>query len=444
MDDIINNQYRIDLKLGSGGFSEVYLATDIQSDKKVAIKKIILNESDSKKAMLFLDKVHSEIEAMKILKHPNIVGYLDTIVGKNVWYIIMEYCDAGTFDDVIKYCQEMTESKNPQFDREAVVYYYMNQLREALIYLNELGYAHRDIKSANILLKKSIGDNENNQKGYSIDKKLIVKVADFGLIKNLNGISLDELNPMKTICGSPLFMAPELMLGHTYNSKADLWSTGVIMYQLLFGEYPHDASSIKQLVENVKTKNINFHLNKDYTSPCFDILVKLLDKDPRKRIDWEDFFNHEWFKKWKKGYFNDRRNTSPMNSLCITNRSKPIATPLMTPTTYIYSSSLGESNLSRMKSFEYLRNYKPGSYADYSASYPLVEKNKNISDSKSNNLTDIDYWRQNNSIELSKSNLRNRIFSTSLTKSTLNLESRKSTPSSTSGDLSLSSIIVPD
>lgn len=318
--DLIGNKYRLtDKKIGSGGFSEVFLGyyfatgketetiTDLsEKGEKIAIKKIsLLQENLQEKDAL--GKIQMEVETMQKLDHPNIVQYYDLVKTEFEWYIIMEYCNCGTFDDVIKYNERMSKERSLHFNRELNTYYYLNQLKEALNYIRRLGYIHRDIKPMNVLIVGTDLEDQPIDKifatiDYYFDKKLTVKLADFGLAKNY-----DENNEtlMNTICGSPLYMAPELILNKEYNATADLWSFGIIMYQMLFGVHPQNATSYQQLIRNLKFKSIDFHYGKNYTLQCYDLLTKLLTKDPKKRINWFDFFNHSWFRYWTENIDTD-------------------------------------------------------------------------------------------------------------------------------------------
>ena len=285
--EIINDKYRIEnIKLGAGGFSEVFLGTNIETNQNVAIKKVSLLQKSFKDEKVRA-KLTMEIELMKKLNHPNIVNYYDLSTSNTDWYIIMEYCNAGTLDHVIKYNEMMSKKKEINFNREENTYYYMNQLKNALNYFRELGYMHRDIKPMNVLLIKNNKEEEINYQNNTIDfessnnynhsEKLIVKLADFGLARNYD----NEESLMNTICGSPLYMAPELIFNKEYNSQADLWSYGIIMYQMLFGVHPNNAFNFDELIKNLRSKDIDFHLTKNFNPYCFDLLKKLLVKNPQ-------------------------------------------------------------------------------------------------------------------------------------------------------------------
>lgn len=366
----IDDKYRIDDKIGSGGFSEVFLATDLSTGQKVAIKKVSLLQKSLQKTNV-LNKLSAEIELMKKLDHPNIVSYYDTIKTNVDWYIVMEYCNAGTLEDVIKFNESMGQKKDISFNREANTYYYLNQVKDALNYVRSQGYIHRDIKPMNILitqkelLNQSLVDsytmfksdeqiNQNIKDNLDCSQKLTVKLADFGLAKHY--MDCDDMLS-NTICGSPLYMAPELILNKKYNSKADLWSYGIIMYQMLFGINPNTATDFQQLVKNLRSKEIDFHLNKNFTTECFDLLTKLLAKDPNMRIDWSNLFKHKWFTRWE--------NAPTGDVIVNVNKTIPIQIPESKP------SSLGHSNLSKMKwNEEWFKGMKFGSYSKFPSSYP--------------------------------------------------------------------------
>jgi serine/threonine protein kinase len=171
---MINEKFMIENhKLGSGSFSEVFLGTDLSNQQKVAIKKISLTQKNN-----ILQKIDQEVSIMQKINHPNIVKYYDVIKSNDYLYIVMEYCNNGSLEDVIKY-HEITNN-TLSLNREENTYYYLEQLKEALNYIRKYGYIHRDIKPLNVLLTRStsLNDNKNN---FNKSEKLIVKLADFGL-----------------------------------------------------------------------------------------------------------------------------------------------------------------------------------------------------------------------------------------------------------------------
>ena len=316
--DVDINNYKIgNTILGRGTFSTVFYGSCITTGEHVAIKKIIFIEQKN------LDHVALEIDTMQKMNYVHIVKYHTVIRKPDHLYIVMEYCNYGTLDDVIAYNKKKLEEdsfenqSNIFIDLERNTLYYLYQLKNALNYINNLGYVHRDIKSQNVLLVHTGEENpmldfssentESNldllfggkgvykkEKNYHINQNIIVKLADFGLAKYVS--ETNEIDLMsKTVCGTPNYMAPELLIKGEYNSKVDLWAFGVIMYRMLFHTYPIQASSIPQLKVKMREVNINFNVSNNFTPKCFDLLIKLLDKNHKLRISWEYFFNHEWF-----------------------------------------------------------------------------------------------------------------------------------------------------
>ncbi|CAK1554330.1 unnamed protein product [Leptosia nina] len=253
-------------KLGSGSYSTVYKAyTKIGARSTVAIKCI--DKSRIKHSGAAVDNLVSEIRLMKSLSHPHIVHMKEfTWDSKNI-YIIMEYCCGG---DLSKYILRYGRVPEKQ------VLYFLQQLASALKFLREKGVAHMDLKPHNLLLHKGP------------DRKYVLKVGDFGFAQHLTS------EQMRCIRGSPLYMAPEMIAG-AYDARVDLWSTGVIMYECLFGRAPYSSSTIQELMEKVqKQAPIQIPANSSISPGCLDLLTRLLQHDPNKRISYEDFFSHEY------------------------------------------------------------------------------------------------------------------------------------------------------
>lgn len=377
--ETIKDKYKLEYLIGSGGFSEVYLATDLTNGEKLAIKKISLNQKSD-----IITKIDAEVKLMQKLRHKNIVEYYDVYRNETHWYIIMEYCNSGTFADVIKYNE--SQFKNKHIIREANTYYYLEQLREALIYIRKNNYIHRDIKPMNVLLTHQVikGPRSDFDKiSYDCSEKLIVKLADFGLA----GYRESDASLFDTICGSPLYMAPELILEKKYNSKADLWAYGVIMYEMLFGSHPNKALTLKNLIDNLKHKKINFDGNKNYTLQCSDILVKLLDKVDKKRLNWESFLTHGWFLYWKENL--DKRDSIPYHSHTGSLPDIHVSKDLIGKRLSIIPKS---DNLTSIKISDHSLNIKPKTYSEYAASYPPIKSTLPIPISKPISIP-LDKWK---------------------------------------------------
>lgn len=200
------------------------------------------------------------------------------------WYIILEYCEDG---DLGTFFYEKKKS-GENFSEEHVKKY-MIQIANVLKYLRDNNIVHRDIKPQNILLKKT------ESIGYDI------KLIDFNFARELDDNSLAN-----TICGTPLYMAPEIMKSNKkegYNSKSDLWSIGVLLYEMVYNSIPFiRANTIKQILEIINDgllfKPIPHFSNNG--SVCIHLLMRLLEQDINKRITWDEFFNHPFLKSFSE------------------------------------------------------------------------------------------------------------------------------------------------
>ena len=259
----LNNDFILyNKKLGKGAYSTVFLGWDINSSTNVAIKNIKLKSLKKKQ----IDKIKKEINIIEQLNHKNICKFLHYYHKKNNFYIILEYCDMN-LNTLLKKEKNLDEETTKEF---------MIELSDALLYLQNNYIAHRDIKPQNILLL----DNS-------------IKLTDFGLACYFN----NNTN-MTSMCGSPLYMAPEIINDDNgYNSKIDLWSSGIVMYQMLYGKTPFNASTHYELINKINDNKIKFP-NNDFSYHCLDLLAKLLTKNPDNRISWDDFFNHPFLNEY--------------------------------------------------------------------------------------------------------------------------------------------------
>ncbi|CAH0602305.1 unnamed protein product [Chrysodeixis includens] len=258
--------YVVTEKLGSGSYSTVYKAyTKVGARSIVAIKCV--DKSRVKHSGSAVDNLITEIRLLKSLTHPHIVHMKNfTWDDKNI-YIIMEYCCGG---DLSKYIHRYGRVPEKQ------VLYFLQQLASALKFLREKGVVHMDLKPHNLLLHKGS------------DGKYMLKVADFGFAQHMS------VECSRSVRGSPLYMAPEMLRGH-YDARVDLWSVGVIMYECLFGRAPYSSSTFKELVDKIqKQAPIEIPPRSSISPGCQDLLTRLLQHDPDRRITYEEFFAHEY------------------------------------------------------------------------------------------------------------------------------------------------------
>lgn len=250
--------------LGRGNFSHVYDGY-MCVYTPVAIKKIHMNATDKEKNQKYLK---SEIHIMKGLKHENIVNLLDVIWKDGQLNIILEQCGGG---DLKKYLDGKAM-------REEYVQFYAKQLSHGLEYLYNNSIVHRDLKPQNLLLNTD---------------HTILKISDFGFAKIIGADTLAQ-----TICGTPMYMAPEIMNVEPYTDKADLWSVGIILFEMFFARYPfHGMKNQYELMKLMKTDiKIEIPAKPLISNEAKSLIKGLLVKDPQKRMKWNDFFAHVWFK----------------------------------------------------------------------------------------------------------------------------------------------------
>jgi len=281
--------------LGSGAFGEVWLVRhkDLERDFAMKIIKKRKNKSNEEKEIL------NEIEILKKLDHPKILKIIDFYSKVKKYYIITEYCPEGElFNEIIK---------KGRFD-EGQTAFIINQILKAICYCHRNQIIHRDIKPENIMITK----REKNG-------CLQVKLIDFGTAK-----IFEKGQSENRYVGSSYYMAPEV-LKRKYDEKCDLWSIGVIFYILLTGRPPFDGNDDEEILKNVE---IGVYDKTSYPFPSLssyakDLINKLLQYDPKKRISAEEALEHQWFKtaEFKK---KDKVNTIPheLAKQLITNMTK--------------------------------------------------------------------------------------------------------------------------
>ena len=254
--------------LGSGAFGEVWLVhhKDLDRDFAMKIIKKRKNRSNDEKEIL------NEIEILKKLDHPKILKVIDFYSTTKKYYIITEYCPEGElFNEIIKV---------GKFD-EGQAAFIINQILKAVTYCHKMNIIHRDIKPENIMIT-------NREKNGCLQVKLI----DFGTAKIFEkGVQENKY------VGSSYYMAPEV-IKRKYDEKCDLWSIGVILYILLTGRPPFDGNDDEEILENVKK---GVYDKWAYPFPLLsahgkDLIFKLLQYDPKKRLSAEEAIEHPWFK----------------------------------------------------------------------------------------------------------------------------------------------------
>lgn len=264
----IFSYYNTDL-LGSGSFSTVYKGINTGNGQSVAIKEITLNNN-----VKLIECMKSEIKTMKLLNHINIVNLIEFYRFFDRAYIIMEYCEGGNLLDYINSTQM----------NEILVHDIAIQIRDAIHYIHNNGIIHRDLKPHNILITYN-----NDTRGQSPPTRHpLIKVCDFGFAK------ISEIN--ETMCGSPLYMSPEVLRGQKYTNSSDLWSFGIIMYQMITGDVPFNSGTIIELHNAYKNLSQISITPNSVSDQCKNLIESLLVIDQHTRIDTSTMYRHPWWK----------------------------------------------------------------------------------------------------------------------------------------------------
>ena len=251
-DSILANRYRIVERIGKGGMGEVFRGVDHVLEREVAIK--VLSERSDEVRQRFL----LEAQSMARLNHPNIVAVYDVGADANLSYIILEFVRGKTLREI--------DRKNLAFDTAITM---TIQVLEALQYAHSQGIIHRDIKPGNVMVGH---DN-------------VVKVMDFGLARRMSDIS--NLTQSGEIVGTISYLPPERFLGKSGDRSSDLYSVGVLLYELLCGTLPFPLDSADLVA--VMYAHVNDrpkpprHVNPAIPAALERIVMRLLDKDPAHR-----------------------------------------------------------------------------------------------------------------------------------------------------------------
>lgn len=261
-DDIIGGSYKILGEIARGSFSVVKLVQDIKTNQQYACKivpisNIIIGNQTS--------HFENEIRIIQQLHHHGVVQLYDLIKDNQFYYIIMELCRGG---DLFQYIVEN------QHLSELEAKYCLKQIFEALQYVHSSGVVHRDLKPENLFF----------------DEFGRIKIGDFGLSRFVNSQGLAH-----TPCGSVCYASPECIIGNSYDGrKSDVWSVGVIAYAMLVGVLPWTKRNQNQLFEQIRKA--------DFSVPAYisegprDLITKMLNPDPCRRISVSQCLLHPWIK----------------------------------------------------------------------------------------------------------------------------------------------------
>ena len=211
-------------------------------------------------------KLMSEIKIHRSLHHNNIVGFEHFFEDVENVYILLELCQNQSLNELLRRRKRLHELE---------VQCYVNQICSAVKYLHSHRVIHRDLKLGNLFL----------------NDKMEVKIGDFGLATKLEF----DGERKRTICGTPNYIAPEVLegkQGHSY--EVDIWSLGVIIYTLIIGKPPFETSDVKTTYKRIRMNAYNFPENVAISDSARSLITLILNNDPSKRPTVDEILMHEW------------------------------------------------------------------------------------------------------------------------------------------------------
>ena len=264
--------------VGSGSYGQVYLALHFLNKKYYAIKHM-----DKKKLfsqLHSLESIQKEIDIQSRIDHPNIVKLLYVKETHLSYDLVMEYASNGNLFHYIRKYKGLNENKT---------FSLFIQVVNAINFMHSNDLIHRDIKPENILIF------ENN----------IIKLCDFGWCVKLEG------HQRGTFCGTTEYMSPELVNHQGYGKEIDVWSLGILLYEMIHGYSPFRPNkpkfNEKDVMENIKNHNLIF--GKTVSDECKRLIYHLLDPDINKRYTVEDIYNSDFVKKYEKLHYDYPNNS---------------------------------------------------------------------------------------------------------------------------------------
>ncbi|RXG58507.1 Serine/threonine-protein kinase DCLK1 [Armadillidium vulgare] len=282
----INSRYLVGQILGDGNFAVVRYCMNRETKMEYALKIISKGKCSGKEHMIEITTNYTESEAKRMLKdlvsalhylhqiniisHPNIVSLIEEYESRDYLYLVMELVRGGDLFDAIASATKYTESEASSMLKDLV---------SALHYLHQRNIVHRDIKPENLLVEcGSFGETR-------------LKLGDFGL-------AVEVTEPLHTVCGTPTYVAPEILAETGYGLKVDIWAAGVITYILLCGFPPFVSATNNQeeLFDQILHGYYKFHSPywDDISLPAKELIVKMIKVDTEERFTASQVLNHIW------------------------------------------------------------------------------------------------------------------------------------------------------
>mmetsp|Transcript_27737 Transcript_27737/g.36092 ORF Transcript_27737/g.36092 Transcript_27737/m.36092 type:complete len:523 (-) Transcript_27737:190-1758(-) len=293
----VRKYYHLGSKIGEGTYASVMKCTEQFTEKKYAVKQVnlaLLNKQERK-------DLSRELEILSKMRNKYIVRLQEVFEHKNVVYMIQELLTGGELFEKILERKRFSEPEAKNV---------LNGIGSALAYCHSKGVVHRDIKPENVLL---IGKEDSSA----------VKLIDFGFAHYL-----PEDRNLKLLCGTPGYVAPEMLKDDGYREQVDIWALGVIMYIMLAGFPPFNIDDDQpggreRLFEQIKKANYTFPSPywDSVSEEAIDLISNLLEADPTKRLTAQQALDHEWMHSVRQIEFDARRMwKSAIRKVIVTNR----------------------------------------------------------------------------------------------------------------------------
>ncbi|CAG9815807.1 unnamed protein product [Phaedon cochleariae] len=261
----LKGKYVVGRTIGDGNFAVVRLCKDVSTNQDYALKIIDKSKCKGKE-----DMIENEIKILRKVNHSNIMSLIAEADTKNMLYLVCEYVTGGDLFDTITVAQKFSEEQASLM---------INHLVSALAYLHNLNIVHRDVKPENLLVE--LEDN----------RVKILKLGDFGL-------ACEVTKPLYTVCGTPTYVAPEILAESGYGLKIDVWAAGVILYILLCGYPPFVSQDNDQekLFDCILSGHYDFADEswQDVSPFAKELIQNMLQLDPDLRFSAEDVIDHPW------------------------------------------------------------------------------------------------------------------------------------------------------
>lgn len=258
-----NPVYTLKKKIGHGSFGRVYLGEDPKTKELYAIKRV--DKRQLRQSQYLENAFWKEVDIMKKIQSKYSVKLYNVLPSLHYYNMVEELCDGDLYNELMK--------RQNGFSTEEVRRI-MIQLNDAFALMQKHKIVHRDLKVQNVFIK------------YTKRPEFDVKLGDYGFSKELS----DDITA--TQLGTPITMAPEILMNKAYTSKADLWSIGVIIYHLLFRDLPFKGRNEVMILQCILQNKIPRNPTDQLLN---DLIHKLLIVDPKKRITWRDYFSHPFF-----------------------------------------------------------------------------------------------------------------------------------------------------